>query len=389
MTGLNLNLFDPSVTSSALLQFIASEIAVRGSVLTLLAITLILLVTRSNAGARSLLWLMLIFALALMPLLSTWLPNLPFAISVTTSAANETAHSWSHMAISVLNGKLIDSWSGNIQSLVLSIYLGIACAGIGYLLLGLASLVGITRRSSGADAAEHTAQLKLLEKLRSHNGMDSRISLSFSAETQSPMTWGIWQHHIILPTQAQQWHDDLLAQCLSHELAHIQRMDWASHILSRLVLCLYWFNPLNWWLHQRFLEDSEKACDQSVIEDTGCAITYAENLLWFAQSLSRNSLPQHQRQTCLANGLIKSRSTLYRRVEYILSSHQHYSSNGRTGLSACIVFSALLVAPASALEIRFVEEQIRPPPDPHVFRVSYYPRGTPQHSQLLGQFGQH
>ena len=42
MTGLNLNLFDPSVTSSTLLQFIASEIALRGSVLTLLAITLIL-----------------------------------------------------------------------------------------------------------------------------------------------------------------------------------------------------------------------------------------------------------------------------------------------------------------------------------------------------------
>lgn len=387
MTGLNL--FDPSATSSALLQFVVSELALRGSILTLFAIALILLVGRNNAGARSLLWLMLVFALALMPLLSVFMPNLQLAIPIAADTGQNAARSWSHVAISVLSSDVTGSWPGAAQTLVLSTYLAVACAGVCYLCLGVFSLIGITRRSSRADANEHTAQLELLEKLRSHNGVDSKVSLLFSTETQSPMTWGLWHHRIILPAHARHWHDDLLAQCLSHELAHVQRMDWASHILSRLVLCLYWFNPVNWWLHHSFLEDSEKACDQSVIEDTGCAITYAENLLWFAQSLSKNPLLQTQPRTCVASSLIKSRSSLYRRVEYILETHHHYSSDGRIGLSACIVFSALLVAPASALEIRFVEEEIRPPPEPKVFRVSYYPRGTPQHSQLIGQFGQH
>jgi len=201
-----------------------------------------------------------------------------------------------------------------------------------------------------------------------------------STLVEVPTVIGWLKPIILLPASALTGlSSEQLDAILAHELAHIQRMDWASHMLSRLVLCLYWFNPVNWWLHNKFVEDSEKACDQIVIDDTGCAVTYAENLLWFARSMRRAG------QT-LATPLLKSRSILYRRVHYILSSQHYYSTNGRTSLLASIIFSVVLVAPASAVEIRFIEKQALPPPPPQLYQVSYYPRGTPQYNQLIGQF---
>lgn len=379
MTMVNLNLFSLSAENSALLQFIVSELALRGSAIALFSITLILLLAKNNATERSLLWLMLIIALALMPGFSLWMPDVSVALSVIQEPAAQNSLTWYESMAGLISSGSVASWSPSLQTLLFTIYSLLACSALASLLVGILALAAITRRSSQANDCEHPVALALMEELHSRSGMRSEVQLLFSNEVQSPLTWGIWQHRIILPAAAKTWRAELLAQCLSHELAHIQRMDWVSHMLSRLVLCLYWFNPINWWLHNRFVEESEKACDQIVIDDTGCAVTYAENLLWFARSMRRD-------RGTLASALLKSRSTLYRRVQYILANQHYYSTNGRSSLLASIVFSVVLVAPASAVELKFIEKRALPPPPPQLYQVSYYPRGTPQHTQLLGQF---
>ncbi len=395
MTTANLNLLNTGIAaierlagtvglaeleSDALLQFIGSELVLRGSMVTLLAIGLILLLTKNNAAERSLLWLMLIIALALMPGFALLMPHWSLALTLPDASIPTSSGNWLQSFLGLFGSERGGALTPLLQSVLLALYSLVAIAALSYLITAMISLLAITRRSTLANESEHRNALLMLDKLSSRGGIESHVTLLFSPEVQSPLTWGIWRHFIILPASASAWQQDLLAQALSHELAHIQRMDWASHMLSRLVLCLYWFNPVNWWLHHTFIEESEKACDQMVIDDTGCAITYAENLLWFADSMRSNNRE-------LANALLKSRSALYRRVQYILADQHYYSTNGRTGLCASIIFSILLVAPASAVDIKFVEKHVRPPPSPQLYQVSYYPRGTPQHTQLLGQFG--
>jgi len=388
MSTMNLNLLETGITqlvrtdSESMLQFIVSELAFRGLLITLLSIAAILVFARKNASERSLLWLMLILALALMPGFALWLPEMSVALAV-----NEEFRGLGSSNLIQSLASLPAAWSPTLQSWMLSLYASITFGAILYLVVGMISLQTLTRRSIEANQSEHAALLALLQGLHERSGMNNEVRLLFSDNIQSPLTWGLFRHIILLPTDASHWPKDMQAQCLSHELAHIQRMDWASHMLSRLVLCIYWFNPVNWWLHNQFVEDSEMACDQTVIDDTGCAITYAENLLWIAHSM-RKQLAGRDRDSNVATALLKSRSALYRRVRYILAQQYYYSTNGRTGLLASIVFSVLLVAPASAVQIEFIEEQIRPPPDPQPFQVLYYPRGTPQYSVLMGQFGQ-
>lgn len=382
MAIMPLNLFNDITDTAAMLQFIATELALRGTAIALFTIAAILLLTKNNASERSLLWMMLIIVLALVPAFTLLLPHVSIALTLTADGTPLAAGSWFQSLVSLARQELLIPLSPTMQSTVLAVYSLVAGAAFLYLIIATLTLIGITQRSRAADRQEHALALGILEALRSRSGMTCRIELAFSNEVQSPFTWGLWKHYIILPSSTNQWREELLTQALSHELAHIQRMDWANHMLSRLVLCLYWFNPVNWWLHQRFIEDSEKACDQIVIEDTGSALTYAENLLWFASAMRKRSRP-------VAAALLKSRSTLYRRVQYILADEHYYATNGRTGLAVSILFAILLVAPASAVDIRFVEQHVRPPPAPNLYQVNYFPRGTPQHTQLMGQFGNH
>lgn len=358
--------------SSSLVQLLFNEGVVRGSLLILFCALLIMLFAGRSAANRSILWLMLICALALMPVFSTQLPALPVALNVDSQPGHLLASLW-WQSQPLLAGQA-PHWSW-LLPLLAGLYLSVLSAGLLYLLAGTACLLQITRR---ARALDDPAILAMVDSLCSSNGIHCRVTLFYSDQVQSPLTWGLFRHRILLPSAASGWRQDLLAQALSHELAHIQRMDWVSHMLSRLVLCAYWFNPLAWWLHRRFVEESEMACDEAVIDDTGCAVTYAENLLWFANSLGT-------RQSCVASQLLRSRSALYRRVAYILHGSSYRSVNGRSGLVAGLLFAIVLVAPVSALRVNFVETEIRKP-ETFLIPVSYFPRGTPDHERLLSQF---
>lgn len=365
MTSNSLDIISPLPALQPLTQFLLQELLLRSNLLIIASILLITLFSRNSASVRSVLWLMLIAALALLPLFSLILPNLALVISTD------------NQLVSLIRGDLLLADGLSANGWLMLVYSMAALGGLIYLLTGIWQMHRISARAS---AVQEPRLLSLESSLRQTNGIECQVELLFSREVNSPLTWGIFQHRILLPENARQWPREMLAQCLSHELAHIQRMDWASHILSRLVLCLHWFNPLVWWLHHKFVEESEKACDEAVIDDTGCPVTYAENLLWFANTLSRN-------RACVGTHLFRSRSVLYRRIAYILGESRYRSVNGRSSLVAGLVFSMLLLAPLSALELNLVEpEQPAHAIEAQVFQVSYYPRGSVDHARLMGQF---
>lgn len=53
---------------------------------------------------------------------------------------------------------------------------------------------------------------------------------------------------------------------ITHEKAHIDRLDYITRPLGFTILCLHWFNPLVWVAYIMFCRDVELACDEKVVK---------------------------------------------------------------------------------------------------------------------------
>ena len=109
----------------------------------------------------------------------------------------------------------------------------------------------------------------------------------FSERLSSPVTWGLFRPVVLLPESAKAWAPELLSAALAHEQAHIQRRDWAVHILAWAISALFWFNPLVWLARHKLAQEAEHAADDAVLSQGVRATDYASLLV----SLARCSPP--------------------------------------------------------------------------------------------------
>jgi beta-lactamase regulating signal transducer with metallopeptidase domain len=79
----------------------------------------------------------------------------------------------------------------------------------------------------------------------------------------SPFVLGIIKPKIYLPFSVGEADG---AYVVSHEKAHIRRLDHWSKPLGFLLLTVYWFNPLMWAAYILLCRDIELACDEAVIQ---------------------------------------------------------------------------------------------------------------------------
>jgi HEAT repeat protein/beta-lactamase regulating signal transducer with metallopeptidase domain len=125
-----------------------------------------------------------------------------------------------------------------------------------------------------------------------------------------PAQGGIRSPVVMLPADAIAWDDDRLSAVLLHELAHVTRRDLLLHVLGRLVVALYWPNPLVHFALRRASLETERACDDTVLRAGTPQADYAGHLAAVA------ALMQGQRTgTALA---MARPSTLLVRVRAIL-----------------------------------------------------------------------
>jgi TonB family protein len=135
-------------------------------------------------------------------------------------------------------------------------------------------------------------------------------------------TWGLIRPRILLPSHAHEWSDPRIQAVLGHEVAHIQRHDWAVQIAAEAIRAVYWFNPLFWLACRRLRRESEQACDDAVLSLGVPPRDYAMHLLGVARSCRTSSLP-------VAAVMPMARpSTLERRIAAMLNP-----SLGRQALS--------------------------------------------------------
>ncbi len=124
---------------------------------------------------------------------------------------------------------------------------------------------------------------------------------------RTPAIW-CWGKELLLlvPAHIQSQTDWTSVFC--HELAHAQRRDHITGLISEIMVCFLPWQPLLWWAKHRLSLLSEQACDDWVLASGHAGADYAESLL--------NLLPQ--RQVAFVPTVASSRKGVAGRIERIL-----------------------------------------------------------------------
>ncbi len=187
-------------------------------------------------------------------------------------------------------------------------------------------------------------------------GFKHGTALLTSDELPSPISWGVIRPVILLNSEAAKSHAEAEA-IITHELAHVARLDWAKLLVSRVAVALFWFNPLVWLLAREAHQLREEAADDTVlaadIEDTD----YAKLLVGVARHECRGLLIG-------AHGVAPSRDSLSRRIKRVLDTATARAPGGWRWASAAGFFAAGMAVPVAALNLVAPSAAVSVDPEP-------------------------
>ena len=116
------------------------------------------------------------------------------------------------------------------------------------------------------------------------------VEVRLSDEIPSPAVTGVLRPVVLLPAAVDTWAEADLAAVLVHELGHVARRDCLFNVLSDLAAIIYWCNPIVHVAAKRMRAESERACDDRVLQGGVEPEGYAHLLLRVARG--RGGLPE-------------------------------------------------------------------------------------------------
>jgi beta-lactamase regulating signal transducer with metallopeptidase domain len=184
---------------------------------------------------------------------------------------------------------------------------------------------------------------ELVRSLASQAGISRPVGVLEHEAVAVPLTCGVWNPVILLPSDAREWNEADLRRALVHELEHVRRGDWAIQLAARAACACYWFHPLAWVALRQLCLEAERACDDAVVRSAE-RTDYADQLVLLARRLSEAHAPA---MLGMAN-----RSDLSARVTALLDEHQRRGRTGRFAAAAAVLAASLVVmaiAPVRAI----------------------------------------
>ncbi len=357
------------------LLFFLIDLSLKSSLVLFVAFAIQLFIRERclTPSTKSIIWMMAFAALILLPLFHAFIPKISFSLSIGPVIADTIESTQSSIAFSTQ----IDAIATSLLGLGIG-YLLICGLLVCYLLSGILKVIVLTRF---ARPFKHEIAARKLQQLQQINGCGRPIELLVSPKISSPLTWGMWRHKIIFPLAAYGWSEELLQQSISHELGHVQRGDWVLQIIARIAVSLYWINPLVWLAHRELLIETEKACDDVAVENSGSPLSYAQNLLALANTFNA----QH---SLVAPALLGVQSSLSHRIRHILKQEVNGRSSDTSNILPSLLLAALVVAPLAALSIDLQQSELESTiqfKNP-IIAVSFFPNDSREHNYLMAEF---
>src|SRR2546422_5690175 len=347
---------------------ILADAFVKATVLLLLAAGVTLLLRRSAASLRHLIWTLACGGVLALPLASALLPNwrvagwprldVPVAFDLsemptqrdatpaptrppTPTAARPGAHAPSSTPSAATDeGPVRWQIGPNWTALVFPVWLGGVAAVLILLAVGIVRIAWLDRITA---PVRDERWLRLVEDLSLELGLTRRVRLLQATGPAMPMTWGIRRPTILLPAEAGSWTADRRRDVLLHELAHVKRHDFLIQLIARTACAVYWFHPLVWLAATRLREERERACDDHVLRAGATPSVYAAHLLEIARDL------RAARATALASvAMARPAQLATRLIDVLDTGRSRETLSARSALPAWIAAIAVVVPLAAA-----------------------------------------
>ncbi|MGH9371254.1 MAG: M56 family metallopeptidase [Vicinamibacterales bacterium] len=326
----------------------ALSIAVKVSLLlAVAAIVQAVVLRRSSAAARHLIWTLAIAGALLLPMLSLALPDWPVIRRTPPVNADrapivdrverspdvaDVAAPLPIPAAAAPTARTADSMSWG--ALLAAVY----ATGVLVVLLHLAmqwrNVRQLARESTGV---QDSAWMRLLSECARSIGVRRPVRLLRSRTRSMPMAFGTRHPAILVPAIADTWPDDRARAVILHELAHVARYDCLTQTLASATCAVYWFHPGVWWVARRLRIERELACDDRVIAAGTVPRDYAGHLLEIAFTFGRHQAP------ALAVSMARPRQLEGRMLAVLDSARNRTAPAWRLRLASAAIAAALLL----------------------------------------------
>lgn len=211
--------------------------------------------------------------------------------------------------------------------------------------LSIQAWIKLRQIKKSTNPLKNNEVISLFEECKQRLNVSRPLMLGESPLIKSPLTFGIFNTYIILPSHAEAWLSmDEIKYILLHELHHYKYKDIATNYLIVLFQILYWFNPLIWMAFREMRLDQEIACDSAVLStlDQNQHAAYGNTIIMFAD---KSYFP---RQFAMVNQLASSKKQLKTRIKHIAA---FTSETKLLQLKGILIFILLAVVVMSLIPI--------------------------------------
>lgn len=178
----------------------------------------------------------------------------------------------------------------------------------------------------------------LLKKSLKNAALESE-NIYCSKNVTTPFTIGIFRPAIILPSNLNVEEKEYI---LLHEQIHIRRKDHIIRLVSFMLLCIHWFNPLIWAAFFLSEKDMEMSCDEAVVRRLG-------NEVKKEYSMSLLSLASGQ-VTFAGSPILFGEGDTKERIKNILNFKEPKKVAGIIAVCICVMAGVVLLANPSKEE---------------------------------------